>query len=100
MDLDPKMVYRTQYKRFSKLEQVCQFSSKKWNKSVQFVMILDRIKINKKMVRYVLKFRYMRCSGLRWKVCEGFVGFQPYLYQTWRRQKSENAECLICQQEL
>ena len=28
------------------------------------------------IVRYVLKFGYMRCSGLRWKVCEGFVGFQ------------------------
>ena len=28
------------------------------------------------MVRYVFKFGYMRFSGLRCKVCEGFVGFQ------------------------
>ena len=28
------------------------------------------------MVRYVFKFSYMRCSGLCWKMCGGFVGFQ------------------------
>ena len=28
------------------------------------------------MVRYVFKFGYVRCAGLRCKVDEGFVGFQ------------------------
>ena len=74
MVLDPKMVYSMQYKRFKNWNKFDNFHRKSGTKvyNLSGFEILSQ-SINK--VRYVLKFGYMRCSGLRWKVCEGFLGF-------------------------
>ena len=76
MVLDPKMIYRIQYKRFKKLEQVNDKFHRKSGTKVYNLPGFEILSKSINMVRYVLKFGYMRCSGLRCKVDEGFVGFQ------------------------
>ena len=74
MVCDHKIVYRKKYKRFEKLEQVCQVSSKNWNKIVMNCQHFETLSKSIIMVRYVFKFSFMRCSGLLWEMCKGFVG--------------------------
>ena len=61
-----------QYKRLKKVEQICQISSKNWNKVYTL-----RQSIN--IALYVFKFVYIISSGPRWNVCERFVVLQLYL---------------------
>ena len=69
----------TQYKRLKKVEQICQFSSKNWNKVYTFCQDLRTLSKSINIARYVFKLIYMLSSGLSWNVCEGFAGLQLYL---------------------
>ena len=75
MVLDPKMVYRIQYKLFLNWNKFVKIHRKRGTK-VYNLPGFETLSKSRDMVRYVLKIGNMKFSGLRCKVCEGFVSFQ------------------------
>ena len=88
---------------FESMDDVSPELEQNWNKSGTKVYNLPGFEILSKsinMVRYVFKFGYMRCSGLRCQVCEGFVKVIARFVADMAAPKIKNVACLIYQQEL